>query len=132
MLILTNIARMATVNSISYFLLLLSKIAITGATTAIVFSSTTSDERYLQGGELELSSPFAPVLVAAVLAWFISSMFMNVYDMAIDTILVCFCEDAKLNNEGASDYMSDELTNIMGGSSAKKGKTINVSPKEDN
>lgn len=133
MLILTNAARMATVNSISYFLLLLSKIAITSAITAFVFSSTTSDERYLQGGELELSSPFAPVLVAALLAWFISSTFMNVYDMAIDTILVCFCEDANLNNQGSSDYMSDELTKIMGGSptsSGKKGKIINVSPKE--
>ena len=57
---------------------------------------------------------------------------MNVYDMAIDTILLCFCEDAKMNNQGASEYMSPELQKIMGGipgeSSARQVSVKGKSP----
>lgn len=121
MLILANVARVATVNSVSFFLLLLAKITITAGSASVVFSITSSNPQYLAGGPQELSSPFAPLLVTCLIAWFISSSFMNVYDMAIDTILVCFCEDAKLNDQGSSEYMSDELNRLMGGTGGEKG-----------
>ena len=63
MLILSNIARVATVNSVSFFLLLLAKITITSAAGALMFSITSTNEIYKAGGEKEVSSPFAPVLV---------------------------------------------------------------------
>lgn len=131
-LIVSNVARVSIVNGVSFFLLLLAKITITAGTCAAVFSATSTNDEYMAGGKSEISSPFAPVLVTALLAWFVSSSFMNVYDMAIDTILVCFCEDTKLNNEGSSDYMSSELQNIMGGAPAKSSKQVDVSPRKPN
>lgn len=34
-----------------------------------------------------------------IVAFFISSTFFNVYDLTIDTILLCFCQDEKLSGE---------------------------------
>lgn len=127
-LILANVARVATVNTISFFLLLLAKISITAFAGLLAFSTFTSGD-YGPHGSKELSSPFAPLIVTLLLAWFVSSSFMAVYDMAIDSILICFCEDTKLNNQGASEYMSPELAKIMGGHTVNSPKQIKVSPK---
>lgn len=120
-----NVARVAIVNSISFFLLLLVKITITLAAGVCVFAvlsssasaSAISNELSILSGPV--SSPMAPVLVACVLAWLVSSAFANVYDAAIDTILLCFCEDTEMNGGDASEFMSEELRRIMGGGATK-------------
>ena len=43
------------------------------------------------------------------------------YGLAIDTILVCFCEDRKVNSDGTY-YMSTELQKLIGAKVSKKGK----------
>jgi len=40
----------------------------------------------------------AVVLVCCVIAYLIADQFLNVYDMAVDTIFLCFAEDEKRNN----------------------------------
>ncbi|RLN88348.1 hypothetical protein BBJ28_00000684 [Nothophytophthora sp. Chile5] len=140
-LIFKNMARVAVVNSISFFLLFLVKLTVTLAVAITVFAllssssslSLSSDQLALLGGET-VTSPLAPVVVACVLAWLVASAFVNVYDAAIDTILLCFCEDTELHGETASEFMSSELQRIMGGDphSADKGSrptAIHVSPK---
>ena len=51
--------------------------------------------------------------------------FLNIYSMAIDTILLCFCEDKKVNGAGEV-YMSDELARYIGkvgkGDNSKEAK----------
>ncbi|KAG2828260.1 hypothetical protein PC129_g6725 [Phytophthora cactorum] len=122
-LIFKNMARVAVVNSISFFLLLLVKMTITLAVGLVVFGllskssslSFAADQLSLLGGAT-VTSPLAPVVVACVLAWLVASAFVNVYDTAIDTILLCFCEDTELHGDTASEFMSKELQRIMGGS----------------
>lgn len=123
-ILLRNIARVAVVNSISFFLLFLVKVTITLTVGVVVFAvlsssanATISEELAILSGPV--TSPMAPVLVACVLAWLVASAFANVYDAAIDTILLCFCEDTAMNGEAASEFMSDELRGIMGGNGAK-------------
>lgn len=133
-LLLTNLARVAVVNSISFFLLLLAKLTITLAVGVAVFaalakSEELSDTLAILDGQ-PVTSPMAPVLAASVLAWLVSSAFMNVYDTAIDTILLCFCEDSHMTGGAASEFMSEELRHIMGGTTTGGAKTtvIHVSP----
>ena len=45
---------------------------------------------------MELSAPLLPVLVVLLLAYTVSTIFLNAFGLAIDTILLCFCEDKKV------------------------------------
>lgn len=48
------------------------------------------------GGSLQLSSFIFPVFITMVLAWFVAYEIFNVYDVAVDTILISYCQDRKL------------------------------------
>ena len=117
---------------ISSLLLLLARIAITACCAMITFKTLTSDPIYAKGGDMELSSPMVPVLVTTLLAFFVATTFMNVYGMAIDTILLCFCEDKKVNGPAGPYYMSDELKHYIGavGKDAKGGDDAKGGAKE--
>ncbi|TMW63232.1 hypothetical protein Poli38472_002173 [Pythium oligandrum] len=127
-LLFKNIARVAVVNSISFFLLLLVKTTITLTVAGVVFvalsNASASSQLKVLGAE-PVTSPMAPVLVASILSWLIASAFMNIYDAAIDTILLCFCEDTELHGEGSSEFMSPELRRIMGDTGSKP-KVVHV------
>ncbi|KAL4175994.1 hypothetical protein KRP22_000951 [Phytophthora ramorum] len=139
-LIFKNMARVAVVNSISFFLLFLIKLTITLAVGLVVFAllssssslSLSADQLSLLGGET-VTSPLAPMVVACVLAWLVASAFVNVYDAAIDTILLCFCEDTEQHGDSASEFMSKELQHIMGRDALHaepKHQLIHVSPRK--
>ena len=57
----------------------------------------------------KLSSPIMPVICTASLSFFVASVFLNVYEIAIDTILISFCVDKKMNDgsEKKKYYMSN-------------------------
>ena len=113
-LLFANLAQVGLVTMIGGLLLLLARISITAACAMITFQTLTSDPIYAKGGEKELSQPMIPVLVTTMLAFFVATTFMNVYGMAIDTILLCFCEDKKVNDPDGPYYMSDELKRYIG------------------
>lgn len=91
-----------------------------GCAVFVLLGSASTSTHLAVLGTQPVTSPMAPVLISCILAWLVASAFTNVYDAAIDTILLCFCEDIELNGEGASDYMSDELRRIMGDSGGKR------------
>ena len=41
--------------------------------------------------------PQIPTLATSLVAYFVASMFMGVYGLTIDTLLLCFCEDKKVS-----------------------------------
>lgn len=45
----------------------------------------------------EMSSTFLPLLLIFFISYGVSTVFMSVYGMAIDTILMCFLYDEKMN-----------------------------------
>lgn len=57
-----------------------------------------------------------PVIVTLIIAYAVSGSFMSVYDLSIDTILLCFCEDLRVNDGSAEKpyFMSDELQSVVG------------------
>jgi hypothetical protein len=84
-----HLGQHAVVQYISYFLLGLGKIFVVAFTLAI--------SALLCGTNSDLSSPYVVLVICAVIAYLVSSLFMGVIDTGIDTILVCFCWELDAN-----------------------------------
>ena len=82
------------------------------------FRTLTEGEEYAKGGLKELSSPMVPCIITTMLAFFVGNAFLNVYGMAIDTILLCFCVDK--DRKGEKKYMSPELERYIDDVSGKE------------
>ena len=103
MVITQNALRVAAVNSVGDFLLFIGKVVIVLATLFV--AAKLVDDR-----DQQLTYWWAPMVVSGVAAYFVAHCFLSVYEMAIDTLLICFCEDCLLN-DGISRpyYMSSTL-----------------------
>jgi len=111
-------------NSIVIFLLLLSEISIALLCAAAMYFIVDSNEDYAEGGAKELSTPMVPVMLVAVIAWFIADKFMGLFGNVVDSTLLMFCVDKEKNSgtiEGV--FMSDELARLLG---EKKVKPADV------
>ena len=109
LLIVKNGLRVAAINFVSAFVLLIAKILITGS----VFFATWTAIKW-KAEELNITFTLVPALLVAIFAYIISKVFLGVYDMAIDTIFMCFLEDCD-KNDGSEDkpyFMSDALQRI--------------------
>ena len=53
----------------------------------------------------------APVAVIMLFSFLTAHCFLSVYDMAVDTLLLCFCEDYRVNDgtAGKEYFMSKSL-----------------------
>ncbi|RHY10575.1 hypothetical protein DYB36_001753 [Aphanomyces astaci] len=122
-LILANAARVATVSIVSMFLILLGKIFITSFCCMMLFLFLSHPPAGLPSFFTDnldnLSSPVFPLLVCGLLSFTIASFFLDVYETAIDTILLCFCEDCKVNQASGTYFMSDELLAYVDGAAKK-------------
>ncbi|KAF4528128.1 hypothetical protein B566_EDAN016331, partial [Ephemera danica] len=63
----------------------------------------------------------APVIIIGVGTYFIATVFFSVYNMAVDTLFLCFLEDCERNDGSAEKpyFMSSKLMKIL----KKKNKT---------
>lgn len=90
-LLLRNILRVAAVNMVSDFVLLLGKLFITILTMFTLYCCLAYGQN-----SAEISGFVAPLLFAGVLAYYVSSMFSEIFGMAIETILCCFIADEEM------------------------------------
>ncbi|KAG3113456.1 hypothetical protein PI124_g7606 [Phytophthora idaei] len=113
-ILLSNIAQVGAVSTVTFLLLGAGKVAValSCAIATFAYLEKNSDD-YRVGGAHELSSPLAPIGLALLLGWFVASTLLGVYEMAIDTILLCFCEDKELNKESGQYFMSDSLKKFV-------------------
>ncbi|EGD78975.1 hypothetical protein PTSG_01948 [Salpingoeca rosetta] len=105
--LLRNALRVATINSVGSFVLLLSKL--------VVVASVGFGSLYWFEQTLNLTYPAVPVFVVCIVAWIISTIFTGVYDMTIDTVFLCFAEDSERNDGSVSRplYASTNLLKFM-------------------
>lgn len=104
-LIKENIVEIWVVDAISDFIMFVGKLFIVFFNGWIAFL-------WVAGHENKPSSIFLPVLMTCVLTYFIASGIMQVYEMTIDTIILCYLED-KLKNKGGPYNMSPALKKAM-------------------
>lgn len=88
-LILRNILRVAAVNTMSAFVLFMGKLLIPTSTTFLLYL-------VLAYSNLQMNSILSPMVVTFILAYFVSSMFTEIFAMAIETILCCFVADEEM------------------------------------
>lgn len=114
-LILKNILRFATVNIIGSALLWLGKLTITAGAAVVAFAMTDAP-MYSDAEEhpdTALSSPILVIILSAVVAYFVAEVFLQVFDMGVDTILLCFCEDCEQHG-GTPAYAPPLLMEAIG------------------
>ncbi|MPC20615.1 CTL-like protein 1 [Portunus trituberculatus] len=83
--VVTNMLQVATVNSVGDLMLFLAKVAVTGTVCCIALPVLHADPT------LHLYA--IPLIVIAVFAFFITHCVFSVYEMAVDTLFLCFSDD---------------------------------------
>lgn len=58
---------------------------------------------------------FFPLFIAVILSFIIVHCLVTVFEMTVDTIFLCYCEDVQANDGSALKpyYMSSGLQNVM-------------------
>lgn len=122
-LIYRNMGRVGTVTIISNFVLHLGALMIVVGSTVTMFflirqPIDTSGVFLLSdaAGKLtRVSSPVLPIIITMLLSYMVCLYAFSVYQMAIDTILVCFCADEQCNKETGAYFATDELQEYLEG-----------------
>ncbi|XP_065646897.1 choline transporter-like protein 4 isoform X2 [Hydra vulgaris] len=107
MLLMRNILRVAVLDKVTDFLLFIGKLSITAGMGIASF--------YFFHKEKNMNYYFTPIVIITVGAWVVSTAFFGVYEMAINTIFLCFLEDCE-RHDGSPDkpyYMSKKLMKIL-------------------
>jgi len=89
-LIARNILRIIAVSYVSDFVLLLGKVFVPLCTLFVTYCVLAYAETD------QLASLIAPLFFVTLLSYFVASMFVEVFGMAISTILVCYIADEEM------------------------------------
>lgn len=105
-LLYKNSTRALVLDYVTYFVLLVSRLLITGLAGYI-----TAQEMITAN----LHYKWLPIVLVVIGTYFISKGLFSVYSMAVDTLFICFLIDST-NNDGSAErpyFMSKELRRIM-------------------
>jgi len=112
-IITSNVLRVAAINSVGAFVLFLGKVGVMAATCAISVVWLKNKEG--------LHYWALPVLLLCIFSYLIAHCFLSVYEMVIDALLLCFCEDCQMNDgvtPGKEYYMNSSLMEFVENSAA--------------
>lgn len=88
-LILRNIMRVFAVSMVGDFVLMLGKLFISVFTTFIAYLALQADSGNVNGFIL-------PMIFVFLLSYFVASMFVEIFGMGIETILMCYIADEEM------------------------------------
>ncbi|XP_025075815.1 choline transporter-like protein 1 isoform X1 [Pogonomyrmex barbatus] len=94
----SNILRVAAINSVGDFVLFLGKVLVV---TLTVVSGIYLMQVQKKDG---LNHPWIPITLAGIFAFLVAHCFISIYEMIIDTIFICFCEDCEKNDGISRPY----------------------------
>lgn len=89
-LIVRNSARISAITFVSWGVIFVGKLFITTITCGLAYFAF---DEYL---EEELHSPIGPIVFIGLIGFFVGGMFMNVFNMGINTVLHCFVADEEM------------------------------------
>lgn len=89
-LILRNAMKLAALSYVSTAVAIVGKLFITGVTTLAAYFLMT--EYFIS----ELSSVAGPLIIIALLAYFVADTFLDVFEFGVSTILQCFIADDEM------------------------------------
>ncbi|KAK3919480.1 Choline transporter-like 1 [Frankliniella fusca] len=89
--LVSNALQLATLNSVGDFILFLGKCFVTAVTGSIGLLLLKRDEN--------LKFYAIPVLVIVIFSFFIAHCVLSIYEVVIDTLFLCMCEDHNMNGD---------------------------------
>ncbi|XP_015914425.1 choline transporter-like 1 [Parasteatoda tepidariorum] len=107
-ILMSNALQVATINSVGDFVLFLGKCSVTAITAfACIVIFKNDPDLYFYA---------VPVVLICVIAYFIAHCVLSVYEMVIDTLFLCVCEDI-LRNDGSKEkpYFGGSLVRFIKG-----------------
>jgi len=129
------------VNVLGEVIMFLGKatIAVASGWAGYVLLDNVAD--FKRGGKAELSSTWLPILVIVFFAYAVASGFMMIFDLSVDSVLVCYCTDvdengvaihfdkAKLDAKGKAKEKADAAAAKPGLFSSTPQPATGVAPK---
>ncbi|XP_072177014.1 choline transporter-like protein 2 [Diadema setosum] len=117
-LLLRNILRVAVVNKLTDLVLLMGKLLTVGLVGVAAFFYFTNQISFLSNLVTvpDVTYYWVPIIVMVIGTYAIAVSFFGVYDMAVDTLFLCFLEDLERHDGSAEKpyYMSKDLMGIVG------------------
>ncbi|KJH41925.1 hypothetical protein DICVIV_12108 [Dictyocaulus viviparus] len=114
-LLVRNCVRAAVVNQVAGILLFIGKALISlgiGVVAYFYFSG-----QWIVDGipRVDLYYYFVPIILVLIGSYFVTDLFFNVYEMAVDTTFICFLEDSEQNDGSVEKpfYMSKNLQRLL-------------------
>uniref|UniRef100_A0A2C9JWL6 Choline transporter-like protein n=1 Tax=Biomphalaria glabrata TaxID=6526 RepID=A0A2C9JWL6_BIOGL len=89
-ILVSNTFKLSAMNSVCHLVMLITKVAVMAATTAVSVIWFKSQE--------DLHFYAIPVLVVAVFSYYIAHCFLSVYQVILDALMLCYCEDRDMND----------------------------------
>jgi len=104
-----NLAQVATVTFLGDIIMRFGQLLISALCGLICWYVLDNDPKYQFGGEKELSAFWFPVLLCMILAFILARSVLAIYDVAVDTILLSYCQDRKRLDLRGKIPTEDEL-----------------------
>ncbi|KAM3175125.1 hypothetical protein ACTXT7_009133 [Hymenolepis weldensis] len=118
-LIVRNVVRVVVVEKITDFILFVGKLAVSTAISCFAYaylSGYISDHlSIIPEQTIYLNYMIVPILVIALGSFLIAKSFFTVYEMGVDTIFICVCEDLE-RNDGSEEnpyFMSNSMMKTL-------------------
>jgi len=97
----SNANRVSLVSGLGAAFMFVGKVFMIVTNLYICYLIYTEAEPY----KTEMNSTFLPLIIIFVISWGVSVIYMSIYGMAIDTILLCFLYDEKEHRGDTSGKM---------------------------
>ncbi|EPQ11280.1 Choline transporter-like protein 5 [Myotis brandtii] len=101
-LLIRNILKVAVLDKVTDFVLVLGKILVSGCIGVLAFLLFTQRISIIIEGPTSLNYYWVPLLTIIAGSYLVAHGFFSVYAMCIDTIFICFCEDLE-RNDGSTE-----------------------------
>ncbi|XP_034241334.1 CTL-like protein 1 [Thrips palmi] len=110
--LVSNALQLATINSVGDFILFLGKCFVTAVTASIGLLLLKRDP--------DLKFYAVPVLVIAIFSYFIAHCVLSLYEVVIDTLFLCMCEDHSMNGD-AGNWKKSTVVELQQQAIAQRG-----------
>lgn len=115
-LVTSNGIRIFVLHRAASFLVFLGKISVLFLTTLCGIALLNNAEgSFNKTTESIVSNWAVPLVFIIIFAWVIANSTLSIFEMAIDTVFLCFCEDCELNDGSSSKpyFMNDSLRKFV-------------------
>ncbi|KAM6921579.1 choline transporter-like protein 5-B isoform 2-T2 [Xenentodon cancila] len=114
-LLMRNVVRVAVLDKVTDFLLLLGKLLISGGVGVLAFFFFSRRIPLFQEEVPSLNYLWVPLVTVTFGSYIIANGFFNVYAICVDTLFLCFLWDLEVNDgsPGRPFYMNKTLRKIL-------------------